>query len=86
MSGLPAEAGGQGLVSRSCARGAISDVGTRALQELFVRGFVRVGSHFLVRWRPMHLPWTQVHRERGSAFSVEAEVLKWISEDRYAID
>src|SRR5467141_1007141 len=62
-------------------------LGLERYTELFVRGFVRVGSHFLVPLEAHAFALdSRFTVNGGSAFSVEAEVLKWISEDRYAID
>jgi hypothetical protein len=61
-------------------------LGLERYAELFVRGFVRMGSHFLVPLEAHAFALDSkftVHA--GSGFSVEAEVLKWIKEDRYAI-
>jgi hypothetical protein len=61
-------------------------LGLERYAELFVRGFVRVGSHFLVPLEAHAFALdSRFTVNGGSAFSVEAEVLKWINEGRYAI-
>lgn len=61
-------------------------LGLECYTQLFVRGFVRVGSHFLVPLEAHAFALdSRFTVNGGSAFSVEAEVLKWIREDRYAI-
>jgi hypothetical protein len=61
-------------------------LGLERYAELFVRGFVRVGSHFLVPLEAHAFALdSRFTVNGGSAFSVEAEVLKWIREGRYAI-
>jgi hypothetical protein len=61
-------------------------LGLARYTELFVRGFVRMGSHFLVPLEAHAFALdSRFTVNGGSAFSVEAEVLKWIREDRYAI-
>jgi hypothetical protein len=61
-------------------------LGLERYTELFVRGFVRMGSHFLVPLEAHAFALdSRFTVNGGSGFSVEAEVLKWISENRYAI-
>jgi hypothetical protein len=61
-------------------------LGLERYVELFVRGFLRVGSHFLVPLVAHAFALDSRFAVNGkSPFSVEEEVLKWISEDRYII-
>ena len=61
-------------------------LGLERYTELFVRGFLRVGSHFLVPLVAHAFALDSRFAVNGkSPFSVEEEVLKWISEDRYVI-
>ena len=61
-------------------------LGLERYTELFVRGFVRTGSHFLVPLEAHAFALDSRFTVNGaSGFSVEAEVLTWIREDRYAI-
>ena len=61
-------------------------LGLERYAELFVRGFVRMGSHFLVPLEAHAFALdSRFTVNGGNGFSVEAEVLKWVREDRYAI-
>ena len=61
-------------------------LGLERYAELFVRGFVRMGSHFLVPLEAHAFALdSKLTVDAESAFSVEEEVMKWISEDRYVI-
>lgn len=61
-------------------------LGLERYAELFVRGFLRMGSHFLVPLEAHAFALdSRFTVNGGRAFSVEAEVLTWISEDRYAV-
>ena len=61
-------------------------LGLERYTELFVRGFVRTGSHFLVPLEAHAFALdSKLTVDAESAFSVEEEVMKWISEDRYVI-
>jgi hypothetical protein len=61
-------------------------LGLERYTELFVRAFLRMGSHFLVPLEAQAFALDSRFPVNGeSAFSVEEEVLKCIREDRYVI-
>ncbi len=61
-------------------------LGLERYTELFVRAFLRMGSHFLVPLEAQAFALDSKFTVNGEgAFSVEEEVCKWIREDRYVI-
>jgi hypothetical protein len=61
-------------------------LGLERYTELLVRGFVRVGSHFLVPLEAHAFALDSRFAVDGeNAFSVEEDVLKWIGEGQYIV-